>query len=113
MALRIFRVAGPMLGSLRREAGWASGTYLSDGKRLLRVIFPLSPPSPTGLAELEDCANGELLLFTGRELWNLWLLPVRGRSERPRVSARWAQALRSGEWISSSARRTSSSSSSA
>jgi hypothetical protein len=77
---RVLRIAGAMFVSLRHEASWIEGTYLTDGRRLLQVVSPLSPPAGGGLAELEDCATGERLVFTARELWALWLRPVQRRA---------------------------------
>ena len=76
MALGLFRLASGVPASLRREASWRSGAYVTDGQRLFRVLAPLSGRGSQAVAILEDCVTDEQLCFTARELWHLWLRPV-------------------------------------
>lgn len=54
----------------------ACGTYLTDGRRLLRVVSQFDPRSKDALAELEDCASLAVGIYTLGELAAMDLRPV-------------------------------------
>jgi hypothetical protein len=40
----LFVLASGVPASLHRERSWTGGAYVTDGRRLFRVMSPLSPP---------------------------------------------------------------------
>ena len=54
-----------------------TGTYLTDGQRLLRVERGFSDPAAHGLALLEDCRTLETQVVSANELCDLELEFVR------------------------------------
>jgi hypothetical protein len=72
---------GPLARSPRPLAtGPASpredGAYLTDGRRLFRVVWPLCSLKRPDMAILEDCKTLALTAFTADELCSLPLTPV-------------------------------------
>jgi hypothetical protein len=51
------------------------GVYVTDGRRLFRVIEPLDPVTGRR-AELEDCYTLRTRAYDSQELWTLQLHPV-------------------------------------
>ena len=64
---------GARRGSLRDE-----GAYLTDGRRLFRVVAPLGSLDRPDMAILEDCKTLELVTFTAEELGSMPLTSVIG-----------------------------------
>ena len=69
------------LTQLRRSAGQRSerptpGSYLTDGKRLLRVVSKFEPDSSSMFASLEDCLTLEVRPYSPGELSAMALRPV-------------------------------------
>jgi hypothetical protein len=52
------------------------GTYLTDGRRLFRVVAPLRSLDRPDLAILEDCKTLNLAAFTAEEMRSMRLTPV-------------------------------------
>jgi len=52
------------------------GAYLTDGVRLLRVVWPLCSLHRPDMAILEDCKTLSLTAFTSDELSAMRLTPV-------------------------------------
>jgi len=63
-------------GGTRTTAGLAPDHYLTDGRRLLRVVSQFDPRSDFALAALEDCLNLEVRAYSPGELAALKLRPV-------------------------------------
>jgi hypothetical protein len=74
--LALFVLSSGVPASLRRERSWRPGSYLTDGRRLFRVVSPLTPPTRRGIATLEDCRTLDLGVYTAEELWHRALKPV-------------------------------------
>ena len=58
----------------------ATGAYLTDGERLLRVERGFADPEAHGLAMLEDCRTLEIYVVSAHELLTLEIHPVRDPS---------------------------------
>ncbi|HUA48780.1 MAG TPA: hypothetical protein VMA77_26340 [Solirubrobacteraceae bacterium] len=52
------------------------GAYLTDGRRLFRVVWPLCSRERPDMAILEDCSTLCLTAFTSGELSAMRLTPV-------------------------------------
>jgi len=73
----------PPLGSLRPFSGHSgelrelpSCRYVTDGRRLFRVVSRLPSRGRGGLAELEDCLTLRVACYTERELATMRLRAV-------------------------------------
>lgn len=53
------------------------GAYLTDGRRLLRVVSQLDPRARRLFAALEDCLTLEIKRYSGDELYGMGLRLVR------------------------------------
>ena len=85
MALATWRSGGTRKAVL---AVSEPSAYLTDGRRLLRVVRGFTEPTDESFALLEDCRTLETHAFTPDELWELRVELVR-RSPPP--AARGAQ----------------------
>jgi hypothetical protein len=56
----------------------AAGAYLTDGRRLFRVVSQLSPHALDQYAALEDCRTLEVRPYRPEELYGMRLRLVRG-----------------------------------
>jgi len=72
----LFRLSSGVPASLHRERAWAAGAYVTDGRRLFRVMSPLSRPWRRGIAVLEDCRTLAVGAYTAEELWHMALRQV-------------------------------------
>jgi hypothetical protein len=63
-----------------RTLATAGGSYVTDGRRLFRVVSALAAPPELEVAELEDCMTLETASYSPGELWALRLVMVRRRS---------------------------------
>jgi len=52
-------------------------SYLTDGRRLFRVVAPLIPDAGRALASLEDCRTLQVDAYTPGELYAMGLRTVR------------------------------------
>jgi hypothetical protein len=52
------------------------GAYLTDGRRLFRVVAPLRSLERPDMAILEDCKTLNLVAFTADELSSMRMTPV-------------------------------------
>jgi len=68
-------------------AGLDEGAYVTDGRRLLRVVLRLDPLRGAATAVLEDCLTFELRSYAAADLWEMRVRLVRPPSncavERP------------------------------
>jgi hypothetical protein len=70
-------VAKTLTRTLRGDAfRWPAGSYLTDGRRLLRVVAPPVLLGRDGVAALEDCATLAVSVHTPPELRRMRLAPV-------------------------------------
>jgi hypothetical protein len=60
-----------------RTLATTAGAYVTDGRRLFRVISPLASPPDWETAELEDCVTLETISYTPAQLWAMGLCLVR------------------------------------
>jgi hypothetical protein len=60
-----------------RTLAAAGGSYVTDGRRLFRVVSPLAAPPDLEVAELEDCMTLETDSYSPGELWAMRLVLVR------------------------------------
>ena len=60
-----------------RTLATTAGAYVTDGRRLFRVVSPLAAPPDWETAELEDCATLETSSYTPAQLWAMGLVLVR------------------------------------
>jgi hypothetical protein len=60
-----------------RTLATAGGTYVTDGRRLFRVVSPLAAPPDLEVAELEDCMTLETDSYSPGELWAMRLVLVK------------------------------------
>jgi hypothetical protein len=61
-------------------AGLDEGSYVTDGRRLLRVVRRLDPSRGAATAVLEDCLTLELRSYAAADLWEMRVRLVRPRS---------------------------------
>jgi hypothetical protein len=63
----------------RPSAGhpFAAGNYLTDGRRLFRVLSQIAAGEPDSRARLEDCLTLEVGSYAARELYSMRLRIVR------------------------------------
>ena len=54
----------------------AADSYLTDGRRLLRVVAPYDPGTKATFAALEDCLSLEVYAYSPDELAALELRPI-------------------------------------
>ena len=67
------------VGSRRAPAHpFAAGCYVTDGRRLYRVLSRFVPGEPDAHAELEDCVTLEVRSCSPSELYSMRLRSVRG-----------------------------------
>jgi hypothetical protein len=59
------------------------GAYLTDGRRLFRVVRCLDPSRGAATAVLEDCLTLELHPYAAADLWEMRLRLVRPLSNCP------------------------------
>jgi hypothetical protein len=68
-------------------AGVDEGAYVTDGRRLFRVVLRVDPLRGAAAAVLEDCLTLELRSYAAADLWELRVRLVRPSSncavERP------------------------------
>ena len=57
---------------------FATDSYLTDGRRLYRVVSQFSPGAAELVASLEDCLTLEVSAYGPSELYSMRLRPVRG-----------------------------------
>jgi hypothetical protein len=57
--------------------------YLTDGRRLFRVVSGFAYPPEDSLAALEDCATLDVSSYTADELWEMELRVVRAQPTSP------------------------------
>ena len=72
----VFLLSSGVPASLARERSWRRGDYLTDRKRLYRVLSPLSRPWRRGIAVLEDCRTLTIGAYRAEELWHMALRRV-------------------------------------
>jgi hypothetical protein len=72
----VFLLSSGVPASLARERSWRSGDYLTDRKRLYRVLSPLSRPWRRGIAVLEDCRTLTIGAYRAEDLWHMALRRV-------------------------------------
>ena len=58
-------------------AGLDEGAYVTDGRRLFRVVLRLDPPRGAAAAVLDDCVTLELRSFAAADLWEMGVRLVR------------------------------------
>jgi hypothetical protein len=63
--------------STERDPGPDEGAYVTDGKRLFRVVQPINPPRAVRSAALEDCMTLDLHSYAATTLWEMGLRVVR------------------------------------
>jgi hypothetical protein len=79
----------PISGSIRSSPVWVDvepSSYLTDGRRLFRVVSGFTYPPQDSLAALEDCATLDISSHSADELWDMELRVVRppgGMSRSP------------------------------
>jgi hypothetical protein len=71
-----------------RTLATAAGSYVTDGRRLFRVVSPLAAPPELEAAELEDCMTLESDCYTAGELWAMRLILVRRADPQPGATER-------------------------
>ena len=54
------------------------GTYLTDGRRLFRVVSQFGPAGEDAFASLEDCRTLDVQAYAPGELQAMKLRPIRG-----------------------------------
>jgi hypothetical protein len=79
----VFLLSSGVPASLARERSWREGDYLTDRKRLYRVLSPLSRPWRRGIAVLEDCRTLTIGVYRAEELWHMALRRVDFDGEDP------------------------------
>lgn len=57
---------------------FATGSYLTDERRLFRVISQFTPGAPQMFASLEDCLTLEISAHVPSDLYSMRLRAVRG-----------------------------------
>ena len=62
-------------------AGLDEGAYVTDGKRLFRVVRRLDPLRGAATAVLEDCLTLELRSYAAADLWEMRVRLVRAPSD--------------------------------
>ena len=58
------------------DPGLHEGAYVTDGRRLFRVVQPINPPRAVASAVLEDCMTLDAQAFTPRQLAEMGLRTV-------------------------------------
>ena len=60
-----------------RTLATLAGAYVTDGRRLFRVVSPLAAPPDAQSADLEDCKTLEVDSYSASELWAMRLVLVK------------------------------------
>ncbi len=60
-----------------RTLATTADSYVTDGRRLFRVVSPLASPPDWEHAELEDCMTLETSSYSPAQLWSMGLVLVR------------------------------------
>lgn len=59
-----------------RSSGLCTGAYVTDGRRLYRVVSQFTPQAARVFAALEDCRTLEVRPYSPDELYAMRLRPV-------------------------------------
>jgi hypothetical protein len=66
----------PRAAGTEPDPGLDEGAYVTDGKRLFRVVQPINPPRAVRSAVLEDCMTLDLHSYAATTLWEMGLRVV-------------------------------------
>ena len=69
-------VARILMTKRDRSSGLRAGAYVTDGRRLYRVVSQFTPQTARVFAALEDCRTLEVRPYSPNELYAMRLRPV-------------------------------------
>jgi hypothetical protein len=80
----------PISGSITSSPVWVEvepSSYLTDGRRLFRVVSGFTYPPEDSLAVLEDCSTLDISTHSADELWDMDLRVVRAPRGGPEAAS--------------------------